>query len=41
MLLCFGEYIVNDVITLYYSDYASLYPTEGTKQVKNIMYQSI
>ena len=36
MLLRLGEYIANDVITLYYSDYVILYPAEGTKQVKTL-----
>ena len=34
MLLRIGEYIVKAFITLYHSDYAILYPAEGTKQVK-------
>ena len=34
MLLRLSEYIANDVITLYFSDYAILYPTEGTKQIR-------
>ena len=36
MLSCLGEYIANDIITLYYLDYAILYQAEGTKQVKTI-----
>ena len=36
MLLRLGEYIDNDAITLYYSDYAILYPAERTKQVKTL-----
>ena len=36
LLLRPDEYISNDVITPYYSDYAILYPAEGTKQVKTL-----
>ena len=36
MLLRLGEYIDNDAITLYYSDYAILYPAVRTKQVKTL-----
>ena len=41
MLLRLDIYIANAFITLYYSDYAILYPAEGTKQVKHLTYQSI
>ena len=36
MLLRLGGYFANDIITLYYSDYAILYPAQGTKQVKTV-----
>ena len=36
MLLRLGEYIVNDVTTLYKSDNKILYLAEGTKQVKTL-----
>ena len=34
MLLRRGKYFDNDVITLYYPDYAILYSAEGTERVK-------
>ena len=36
MLLRIGEYIANDDITLYSSDYAILYPAEGVKHYFSI-----
>ena len=44
MLSSLGEHIANGVITLYYSDYAILYPAGGTRQIitgYNIIYESI